>query len=300
MRCLILGASGQIGSHLLTACDERGYTRMGTWYTRSHSQHVPLDIRDGDAVRELIADYQPDVTYHAAGLSCSGYAEAYPEQCQQITIDGTRHVTEAIAQQGGKLVLISSDEVFGECRTAQGEDFVTSPNNEMARCYTTAEDIIRATLPERHLIVRTSWVFGCDDRGRNLGFAALRKFRKAVPFTADPERQGHPTYAPDLAEVILELTRMELTGTIHAIGPDRHSEFTFARLAAHIFGRDADLVQPTIDSEHPRPVNVWLDRSKLRNLLGPRAIRSAGDGLRGFRDALKSSTQPTLPRAMSA
>ena len=296
MRCLILGATGQIGSHLLAACEERGLARLGTWYTRFHSQYVPLDIRDGDAVRELIADYQPDVTFHAVGLTCSGFAEAYPELCRQITIDGTRHVTEAVARQGGKLVFVSSDEVFGECLTAQREDSVTAPSNEMARCYATAEDIIRDALPEQHLIVRTSWVFGCDDRARNLGFEMLRKFRKTAPFVADTERHGHPTYAPDLADVILELTRSEQTGTVHAIGPDRHNEFTFARLAAHIFGRDAHQIRHSTDDDHPRPLNVWLDRYKLRSLLGPHAIRSAADGLRGFRDALK----PTLATVRAA
>ena len=76
MRCLILGATGQIGSHLAAACADRGLAHLGTWYRYPHSDYVPLDVRDADGVEELIADYQPDVTFLAAGLTCGGYAEA--------------------------------------------------------------------------------------------------------------------------------------------------------------------------------------------------------------------------------
>src|SRR5579885_3501035 len=118
MRCLILGATGQIGSHLAAACADRGLAHLGTYYRWPHPDYAPLDVRDADAVEELIADYQPDVTFLAAGLACSGYAEAFPDECRQITVEGTTVVAEAVARGDGSLVLFSTDEVFGECPTA--------------------------------------------------------------------------------------------------------------------------------------------------------------------------------------
>jgi NAD(P)-dependent dehydrogenase (short-subunit alcohol dehydrogenase family) len=50
MRSLILGATGLVGSHLHALCDDRGYAKLGSWYTFPHPDHVPLDVRDGDAV----------------------------------------------------------------------------------------------------------------------------------------------------------------------------------------------------------------------------------------------------------
>jgi dTDP-4-dehydrorhamnose reductase len=101
------------------------------------------------------------------------------------------------------------------------------------------------------------------------------------PVVAATDRHGHPTFAPDLVEVALELVRLGEAGTVHAVGPDRHTEFTFARLAAHLLGADVDRVEPC-----SRPGRVWLDRFKLRSLLGPRAIRGVGDGLRVVRSRL--------------
>ena len=104
---------------------------------------------------------------------------------------------------------------------------------------------------------------------------------------------------PDLAEVAVELARLGQTGTFHVVGPDRHTEFTFARLAAHVLGYDVDLIRgaPAVEfAADPRPSRVWLDRFKLRSILGPRAIRGTADGLR----ALRAELFPALKQTMRA
>ncbi len=290
MRCLILGATGQIGSQLAAACADRGLAHLGTYYRRPHREYAPLDVRDADAVDELIADYQPDVTFHAAGLTGGGYAEQFPEECHQIAVEGTRLVADAVARHGGSLVLFTSDAVFGECPTALREEDPTAPVGVLARCQVEAEATARGVLPDRHLILRTGWVYGPEERGRNRGCRLVKQLAAGEVVEVATDRHGQPTYGPDLAEVAVELARLGQTGTVHAVGPDRHTEFTFARLAAHVFGFDVDLVagRPAaeLDDGDPRPGRVWLDRFKLRTLLGPRPIRGAADGLRALRAEL--------------
>jgi dTDP-4-dehydrorhamnose reductase len=289
MRCLILGATGQIGSQLVTACADRGLAHLGTYYRYPHSEHAPLDIRDADAVEELIADYQPDATFLAAGLTCGGYAEAYPDECRQVVVTGTKLVADAVNRHGGMLVQFSSDEIFGECSTAQREEDPIAPVGVLARCHADAEDVVRKELPDRHLIVRTGWVYGPEERGRNRGCRLAKTLAAGKPSQVATDRHGQPTYGPDLADVTVELARLGQTGTVNVVGPDRHTEFTFARLAAHVFGHDVDLIRGMPAAEFAddlRPSRVWLDRFKLRSVLGPRAIRGAAEGLRALRTEL--------------
>ena len=284
-RCLILGASGLIGSHLLNACREESLPHQGTSYRFNHVDFWPLDLRDAESVNDVIADYEPDVVFLAAGWSDSGYAECHPEECRSIIVEGTRHVAEVIARQGGTLVLFSSSEVFGDRSGTRHETDPTAPINLRAETQAEAEAIARQLLPESHLIVRTNMVFGIDDRGRSKVAGWLRRWSRGQSISVTADCQCQPTYAADLATTVLQLVERNVIGTIHVVGPDRHTESTFARLVAHIHGHDVDTIETasaeTLDD--PRPLGVSLDRARLRQLLGSQTIRKPAEALRAMR-----------------
>lgn len=265
MRTLIIGGTGVIGSAIASACADRRFPHLVTSY-HDTVDTTPLDVRDADAVRELIADYQPDVAVFAA-----------PPDDRA----GVENVCTAVRDSGGVLVAFSSTAVFGVGSKAVKEEDVIEPT--AAPAHSDLEAALRTYLPERHLLLRTCTVFGPTGRG---AVAKLtRRFGRGETAHRDETRIAMPTYAPDLAEVTLDLLKHGHTGTVHAVGPDRSSAFTFARLVAHLFGYDADLVQPLAAAPVDRPARIAIDRSRLRALLGPNAIRCTADGLRAIRNA---------------
>lgn len=290
MRCLVIGGTGLIGSSVLAACADRGYARLGTGYSAPSADAAPLDLRDTDSVRELIADYQPDVTFLAAGPNDATVAEGNPARCRAILAGGAAEVAAAVARTGGSVVLFSSDEVFGECPTARREEDAVAPVGALARAHAAAEAAVRERLPDRHLILRTGWVFGPDERSAGVVQQWEAMFAAGERLAAATDAHGQPTFAPDLAEVAVELARLGHTGTVHAVGPDRQTAFTFARLTAHLFGFDTDLIEATEADASARPKRVWLDRFKLRTLLGSRCVRGTADGLRAIRGHRLSAT----------
>jgi dTDP-4-dehydrorhamnose reductase len=291
MRCLIIGASGQVGGQLVSAAADRGLTFLGTAYRRPHPDYTALDLRDDDAVHDLIDDLEPDVTFLPAAMTYMDYAEANGAECEAVNVAGARTVAEAVARTAGRLVFFSTDHVFGECPHAMREDDPTDPQSVYARSKVEAEAAVRDALPHRHLILRTSWVFGPDDAGRNFARTLVRRLGQGESVQTALDQYGQPTYGPDLAEAAMELAKLDATGTFHCVGPDRHTKFTFARLVAHIFGFDADLVVGVpgaeLEQDAPRPKAVWLDRFKLRYVLGPNAIRRPAEGLRELRETLR-------------
>jgi dTDP-4-dehydrorhamnose reductase len=290
MRSLIFGATGQIGALLVSACEERDDAVLGTWYRFPSPNATPIDLRDDIGVRELLADFRPDVVYVAAGMNQIDYAETQPNECEDLNAQSVARLAEFMAESSAKLVLLSSAHALGECPSPRREDAERQPVNVYGTTHMRAEDAVRAALPDRHLIVRTSCVFGPEIRGRNPAMHAVRRLTHGGRMKAATDRFVQPTYGPDLAAAIVELVKHDAVGTYHIVGPERMSEHAFATMTAFIFGYDADQVQsvPTakLGEDAPRPKSLWLDRAKLRAELGANAIRSAGDGLRDLRNLL--------------
>ena len=278
MRTLILGSTGTVGSAVASAADARHWPALGTCYRGTHRLHQAIDLRDADAVNELIADYQPDATVCAAPIDDPADAG---------------RLAKAVRAHGGLLAAFTSEAVYGDCRVAMREDDPLAPAGEKGQHDAAVEAAIRAELPERHLLLRTSGVFDGGRFGR-VG-RLVHRLRKSEPMRADNERFAQPTFAPDLADVTLDLLANGHTGTFNAVGPDRHTEFTFARLVAHLFGYDADLIQPTRGAE--KAPRVQLDRFRLRALLGTSVFRGTGDALRAVRTGLSDWNRLTVAQA---
>jgi dTDP-4-dehydrorhamnose reductase len=273
MRTLIIGGTGTIGSAIAAVCKDRRLPHLITSH-HDHAETTPLDVGDNDAVQELIADYQPDVTIFAAPSN---------------EPTGISNVAQVVRKLGGSLVAFSSVAVFGAGVKAMREDDPICP--EAAPGFAELERIVTAELPDRHLLIRTCTVYGADRRGP-VG-KLTRRFERDQAVRRDDTAIAMPTYAPDLAEVVLDLLKHSYTGTIHAVGPDRFTGFTFGRLVAHLFGYDADLVQPLAAPAVDRPGRLAIDRSRLRALLGPNALRPTAEGLRAARAELTEwSRQP--------
>lgn len=302
MRSLILGATGQIGAQLIEQCELQNHAVLGTWYRRPHAEHLPLDLCDDESVQSIVAEFQPDVIFLAAGMNQIDFAESHPSECQAVNVDGATNVLQAARRHNATLVYFSTAHVVGECPKAKRELDPIEPKSVHARSAAEMEARIRAELPDQHLILRTNWVFGPETRGKNPAAAALRRFRNGQSVASTAERQCQPTYSPDLARAAVNLVHKNCQGTFNIVGPDRMSEFAFYQNMAFVFGFDSDLVElrsvAELCEDAPRPRSVWLDRFKLRSELGAQCLRGLGDALRSMRDSMRDLERvPAILRA---
>jgi dTDP-4-dehydrorhamnose reductase len=212
-----------------------------------------------------------------------------------LTVGGTVNVARAVRRLGGRLVLYSPERVFGECRSARREDEPLSPAGVTGVLAAEAESVVREELPGRHLILRSGCVYGPELRPRGFVSRVVGRLAAGEAVPAAVDRHVQPTYAGDLAAAGFELAALGYAGTFHVVGPERMTEFLFARLIAFVHRFDADLVTPAAASDlgdDPRPLSPWLDRSKLRTVLGATAVRFPAEGLRAVRD--RAAVEPAV------
>lgn len=284
MRLLIAGAQGQLARAMIelapTAADVTAFA-VG---------RPALDLTAPASVLSALADFKPDVIVNAAAYTAVDRAEQEPHAAMALNADGPRRLAEAAERRGAVLIHLSTDCVFdGEKPAPYVEDDPTGPISVYGHSKLAGEEAVRA-VAERHIIMRTSWVF--SPFGTNFVKRMLQLSRDDEDLRVVDDRQGCPTYAPDLAAAILAVARAataeperNIWGTYHAAGTGAVTWCGFAqeilRLSAARGGPSAAIV-PITTAEYPtpakRPANSRLDCSKLAQAFGV-ALAPWQDGL---------------------
>jgi dTDP-4-dehydrorhamnose reductase len=242
----VTGGSGYLGAHVM-----RRFGRDGWLIVAPTSSEV--DITDREATIAAIMACGPDVIVHTA----------YRKNDGRVTVDGTRHVAEAAAERGSRLVHISTDALFAGRPDPYRESDPPDPITEYGRHKADAEAAVIASAPDA-VILRTSLLYGTDHPSPaqvELG-ASLRSGQSPMTFFSDEYRC--PVHASDVADAIVVLaTRPEAPGVIHVAGPEPVSRADFARALARYDGL-ADVpiaVTTTTEAGSNRPAHVVLDTS---------------------------------------
>lgn len=159
MRVLVTGGAGYIGSHTLVellgqaheVCVLDNYDNSSPEVLTRVRQltNGPLtahegDIRDGSKLDEVMADFQPDVVIHFAGLKAVGDSMTNPLGYYDVNVRGTLQLLSAMDRHNVRRVIFSSSAtVYGEPEyLPYDEDHPTNPTSVYGRTKLIAEQII--------------------------------------------------------------------------------------------------------------------------------------------------------------
>jgi len=269
MKSLVIGASGLVGSHVSDTLDSLGPV-TGTAFSRNGGSLIGLDIRDAEAVTRTVASVGPDVVVCAAAEPHVDLCEREPERTREINVDGTRNVVAAARAIDSTLVFFSSDYVFDGKNGPYDETDAVGPVNEYGRQKVRAEAIVSGY--PKSVILRTSGVFGADDRRKNFVYQVIDRLRAGMLVTAAADQTLCPTWAGALADALAGLLTAGFRGTCNVAGPQAMTRAEFAILVADAFGLDGSLVRavPTVElpTVAPRPARSSLTDALLRSTLG--------------------------------
>ena len=127
---------------------------------------------------------------------------------------------------------------------------------------------------------RTALVFGFDPLDPINARLVVRPLQLGETSSLFVDEFRTPTYAPDLADALLELVDLDYEGLLHLSGPQRLSRYGFAVKLATAFGLDPAGLRPTRRAESglARPPDSSLDTNLARRLLRTR-IRSVDEAI---------------------
>lgn len=285
-RTLLIGASGQLGRALAARFADRGL--IAGAHQHLGPGDVRVDLGDASATRAMLSDVRPDLILVAGAMCNVDLCETEPEICERTNTQGPAVVADYARTQGARVVFFSTDHVFDGTRSTYVETDPVNPLNVYARSKALAEDALRTLLPDRHLILRTAWVYGPDWQRRNFVLRLVDRVRAGAEVSVASDQWGSPTYTEDLAEATRDLVNQGVAGTFHATGPECLNRAVLAETVCAQAGLETGglIERPTAELGQTarRPLRVHLDCRKLQGICTV-SFRSVAEGLRSLQSA---------------
>ena len=224
-----------------------------------------LDITSLEDTRRLIWKADPDWVIHVAAFTQVDQAELKPFEAYRVNALGTRNVAVAALECDATVLYYSTDYVFsGKTGEPYREWDQPDPINHYGRSKLAGEAFVRSLCP-RHLIIRTSWLFGPG--GVNFVGKVLERASAQKRIEVVDDQRGSPTLTHDLAEMTLRLLERESRGTYHVTNFGSCTWFQFAREIVSHRGIRVDVV-PVSSAAFPspaaRPSQSALDNYMLK------------------------------------
>ncbi|MSP35605.1 MAG: dTDP-4-dehydrorhamnose reductase [Limnohabitans sp.] len=274
MKILLLGKNGQVGWEL-----QRSLAPLGELLAldRSSTSHCG-DLSNLEGLVETVRVYGPDVVVNAAAYTAVDKAETDSHTAFWVNELAPEALSSVCAAIGAYLVHFSTDYVFdGSGQSPWLETDATAPLNVYGHSKLAGEKGI-AEQGAKHVIFRTSWVYGTE--GGNFAKTMLRLAQERDRMTVINDQFGAPTAAALLADVTaLALQASQpLTGIYHLAAA---GETTWYAYAEYVLAKAKQLkpslnyavrdfvAVPTSDFPTPaaRPLNSRLNCSRLEQAL---------------------------------
>jgi dTDP-4-dehydrorhamnose reductase len=254
-RVMVVGASGLLGQHMMSAGNELGLAMTGTYNTVKEGipGAIQMEITNPDSVSRGLEAACPELVVLCAAMTNVDQCEREPDAAYKVNMEGTLNVAAECRSSGAKLVYISTDYVFNGLKGMRYHEFEpVDPLSIYAKSKLEGE---RVTLDagRGNLVCRVSVVYGWNRVSGKSNFVTwiVDSLRNGNEVRLYDDQYVSPTYAPSAARDILELGLGKLKGVCHTSGPDCLSRYEIGTMVAEVFGLDASLLKAVSTAEMP-------------------------------------------------
>jgi dTDP-4-dehydrorhamnose reductase len=271
MKILLTGSNGQIGFEL-----NKKLSALGEVIATDREE---LNLEDSQAIRSFIDQTKPGIIINPSAYTAVDKAESEPEIAYQINTLAPEVLASMAAELDIPLIHFSTDYVFdGLKKEAYIETDETNPQSVYGKTKCDGEEKVR--VHHKHIILRTSWVFG--SHGNNFLKTMLRLIQEKDSLNIVGDQWGCPASATNLADVTFKVVdtifknkNFNAFGTYHVTRDGETNWFEYASLiASELIKLNAnikcmpDQILPILKSEYPtaakRPLNSRLNTDKIK------------------------------------
>lgn len=261
---LVTGAGGQLGMEIWKLSDQ--YPSYNFLFTTR--EELPID--NFDLVKKYFEQQQIDSCINCAAYTAVDKAESEKEKAFLINAEAAGNLAAVCKDHQTQFIHISTDYVFdGTASSPYKEEDKVSPMSIYGASKLKGEELVLNNNASS-IIIRTSWVY--SSFGNNFVKTMLRLMNEKTSINVVNDQYGSPTYAADLAKMILTITDRENSSSQSGIfNYCNEGVITWYKFATEIkdFIKSNCNINPIPTIQYPtpakRPHYSVLDTSKIKN-----------------------------------
>lgn len=264
---LVTGANGQLANEIKTISAH--YPTNQFLFTTKED----LPIENAGAVELFFEKNRIDYCINCAAYTAVDKAESEKEKAFLINADAAGNLANICNIHKAKLIHISTDYVYdGSSNIPLREENAVGPVNIYGSSKLKGEELALNKNPST-LIIRTSWVY--SSFGNNFVKTMLRLFKERSEINVINDQLGSPTYAADLAEVIMKFVEEmkqgnDFSGIVNYCNAGITTWYEFAEEIKTLTNSNCT-INPIPTSSYKtaakRPLYSVLNTSKIKELL---------------------------------
>jgi dTDP-4-dehydrorhamnose reductase len=246
-RVALIGSNGQLGTDIArlwsaSSLGSRGDELIGL-------THADIDVTDVALVHSVLNGIQPELVINTAAFHRVDDCETEAAEAFKVNALGVKNVAEACGALGATMAHISTDYVFDGAKSEPyGEDDTPRPISAYGISKLAGEHFLRYLLPDKHVLVRCSGLYGlagASGKGGNFIETILRSAREGRPLRIVNDQTLSPTFTLDLAASFLDVLAKDGRGTFHITNSGVCSWFDFGREVFNLLEMSPQLIPIT-------------------------------------------------------
>lgn len=268
-KIVVTGADGQLGSEIKAIAPD--FKHFHFYFTDVSS----LDITKPMELEKFFTENQVDYIINCAAYTQVDKAETDIEKARMLNVEAVGNLAQVAVRHQCRLIHISTDYVFDS--SAQNIPFKEDDPVMAKSVYGTTKLLgeEQAKKAEKHLIIRTSWLYSSS--GHNFLKTIMRLAREREELSVVFDQVGTPCYAADLASAILKIIETSensgsfKAGVYHYSNEGVCSWYDFAVEIVKKAGLSCK-IKPIETKDYPlpakRPAYSVMNKAKIKETFG--------------------------------
>ena len=261
MKALVLGSNGQLGLEIKKI--SKKFSNIN-WIFSSRKD---LDLSDLNSINSFLNDINPSLIINCAAYTSVDKAETESKLANTINNKAVDIISRWTSDNNKKLIHLSTDYVFdGLSKLPLSENSNTNPINEYGSSKLKGEQVCLNN-DTNSIIIRTSWLF--SSFGNNFLKTMIELMKKNSSVKVVNDQIGSPTYAYDLANVILKIiiNYKSVSGLFHYSNEGKISWLEFAKSIKELYNLDCKIIgvsSKEFKTLAKRPKYSLFNKSKIK------------------------------------